>query len=105
MIEEIDETVFQHLVELAALELTGEEALYLRQQLNQQLRVVHEMDSMQISSDVKTNPHGIAYTETNSAPIREDVLEPGKKPLDLASIAPQFEDGFIIVPEIPHTKL
>lgn len=105
MNEEIDEKLFQHLVELAALELTDEEAQYLRKQLNQQLQVVHEMDSIPIGQDVPTSAHGIEYTSANSAPIRADVIEPSKKKLDLASIAPQFDDDFIIVPEIPHTKI
>ena len=104
MKEEIDEGLFRRLVELAALQLTNEEAVYLRAQLNQQLNVIHEMDAIPVGSDVESSAHGVPYTDSNSAPLRADVLT--QKPhLDLGNIAPQFRDGYIIVPETPHTKL
>lgn len=104
MKEEIDEVLFRHLVELAALELTDEEALYLRAQLNQQLAVIHEMDAIPVEGNVPISAHGVPYTSENSAPIRLDDYSP-KPALDLSKIAPQFRDGYIIVPETPHTNL
>ena len=104
MKEEIDEVLFRRLVELAALELTDEEGLYLRTQLNQQLAVIHEMDAIPVEGDVPVSAHGVPYTSENSAPIRSDILSP-KPALDLSNIAPQFRDGYIIVPETPHTNL
>ena len=104
MKEEIDDGLFRRLVELAALELTEEEAVYLRAQLNQQLNVVHEMDAIPVEMDVEISAHGVPYTEANSPALRPDEINP-KPRLDLGSIAPQFRDDYIIVPETPHTKL
>ena len=104
MKEEIDEVLFAHLVQLAALELDPKEALYLRQQLNQQLNVIHEMDAIEVAEDVEASAHGVPYGPNNSAPLRDDDLQIRPK-LDLNQIAPQFRDDYIIVPETPHTKL
>ena len=41
MSDEIDISTFEHLVELAALELDGAQSEYLRRQLNNQLKAIH----------------------------------------------------------------
>ena len=104
MKEEIDEVLFRRLVELAALELTDEESLYLRAQLNQQLAVIHEMDAIPVEGEVPISAHGVPYTVENSASLRLDNYSP-KPALDLSRIAPQIRDSYIIVPETPHTKI
>ena len=105
MTERIDQETFAHLVDLAALQLDAAEAEYLRQQLNNQLQAIHELEAIPLEEDVPVTSHGVPYTKTSSPPPREDVWIPYPNPQDILDQAPQAEDGYIIVPDIPHTNL
>lgn len=102
---EIDIQLFDHLVGLAALELSPEEALYLRAQMNQQLQVIQELEAIPLEEDLLISTHGVKYSRENSPPLREDALETAKPRLDLAKVAPEVNDNYVVVPEIPHQKL
>lgn len=105
MSELIDQEIFAHLVDLAALQLEPAEAEYLRQQLNNQLKAIHELAAIPLEDDVPANLHGVSYTTEISSSPRADVWLPYPHPEDILEQAPQVEDGYIIVPEIPHTNL
>jgi aspartyl-tRNA(Asn)/glutamyl-tRNA(Gln) amidotransferase subunit C len=106
MSEEITPELFQRLVELAALELGPEESEYLRGQLNSQLKAIHELARIPIPDNVPPAAHGITYTHNLRPVLRADEVR-----LDAAlaarilSQAPEVEDGYFVVPEIPHTEL
>jgi aspartyl/glutamyl-tRNA(Asn/Gln) amidotransferase C subunit len=105
MNEEINKETFAHLVDLAALQLTPEEAEYLRQQLNNQLNAIHELEAIPLDTDATITAHGITYSEEISTAPRADIWQPYPNVQAILDQAPQFEDGYIIVPEIPHTDL
>lgn len=105
MSELIDQEIFAHLVDLAALQLDPAEAEYLRQQLNNQLKAIHELAAIPLADDVPANLHGVNYTTEISSLPRADVWYPYPHPEDILEQAPQAEDGYIIVPDIPHTNL
>ena len=105
MREEITREVFDHLVDLAALELTEEQAEYLRRQLNNQLKAIHELESIPIDRDVAISLHGVPFAEAESAPPRQDEWIKYPDPQEIMGQAPQVEDGYIVVPDIPHTEL
>lgn len=105
MKEEIDIQLFERLVSLAAMELTAEEAVYLRGQMNQQLNVIQELDQIPADDTLEISTHGVEYTQANSMSPREDALDPLKPKLNLEKFAPDVKENFIIVPEIPHQKL
>lgn len=105
MTERIDQETFAHLVDLAALQLTAAEAEYLRQQLNNQLNAIHELEAIPLEENVPITSHGVPYTPTSSPAPREDTWYPYPNPQDILDQAPQVEDGYIIVPDIPHTDL
>jgi aspartyl/glutamyl-tRNA(Asn/Gln) amidotransferase C subunit len=96
---------FAHLVDLAALQLTPAEGEYLRQQLNNQLKVIHELEAIPLEEDVAITSHGVPYTTATSPAPREDAWIPYPNPEEIIGQAPQAEDGYIIVPDIPHTNL
>ncbi len=102
---QISEEVFNHLVGLSALELNPDEAEYLRQQLNQQLQVIEQLKAIELDENVPANLHGISYDRLDFLPIREDILKPYSDPQSILSQAPQTQDGYLIVPDIPHTTL
>lgn len=105
MNDPISPEVFAHLVDLAALQLDPEEAEYLRQQLNNQLKAIHELEAIPLEEDVPMTSHGVPYTAAISPSPREDVWYPYPNPEDIVGQAPDAEDGYIVVPDIPHTNL
>lgn len=105
MAEEITPEVFAHLVTLAALELAPEEGEYLRKQLNNQLKAVHELESIPLSDDTPIASHGVPYTRQTSSTEREDVHTQYADVASLLACAPLVAGDYIIVPEIPHQAL
>jgi aspartyl-tRNA(Asn)/glutamyl-tRNA(Gln) amidotransferase subunit C len=105
MPDEITPELFNHLVELAALELNPEEGEYLRKEMNNQLRSIRELVAVPVNSDLPVESHGIPYTSTTTPEKRLDEWLPYPTPDKLLSQAPEIEDGYIVVPEIPHKDL
>jgi aspartyl-tRNA(Asn)/glutamyl-tRNA(Gln) amidotransferase subunit C len=105
MTDEITPELFNHLVELAALELTPDEGEYLRRELNNQLKAIHELEAIPLDSATPVASHGVPYTSATSPSIREDVIISNPDPERLLKTAPETEDGYIVVPEIPHQDL
>ena len=105
MSEQITREVFDHLVNLAALQLDEEQAEYLRRQLNNQLKAIAELEAIPLDKDVPISLHGVPFEESASALPRTDEWKPYNDPAGILSQAPQVEDGYIVVPDIPHTEL
>ncbi len=110
MSDQISPEVFEHLARLAALELDAQEAEYLREQLNQQLKAIHELEAIPFEANTPITSHGVPYTAATTPPTRLDEPRPDPAPeralaSKILAQAPEFDDGYIIVPEIPHTEL
>jgi len=104
MPDEITPELFEHLVELAALELEPEEAEALRRQLNNQLNVIHELAAIDITG-VPITTHGVPYGPVLSQPLRPDAVQDCDDPEAILAQAPQVEDRYVVVPDIPHEEL
>jgi aspartyl-tRNA(Asn)/glutamyl-tRNA(Gln) amidotransferase subunit C len=50
-------------------------------------------------------PHGIPYSAASSPEIRSDEWRPFPSPEKLLAQAPEIDEGYIVVPEIPHKDL
>ncbi|HPH96224.1 MAG TPA: Asp-tRNA(Asn)/Glu-tRNA(Gln) amidotransferase subunit GatC [Anaerolineaceae bacterium] len=105
MSDSITLEVFNHLVELAALELKPEEAEYIRKQLNNQLKAIHELAAIPLDDSVPPATHGVPFPPSISPALRSDDWQACPNPAEILAQAPHFDDGYIIVPEIPHTEL
>ncbi len=105
MTDTIDPQTFDHLVDLAALELDAEEAEYLRQELNNQLTAIRELAAIPLDAGTGATSHGVPYTGETRPAIREDEWVSCPNPEDILAQAPETEDGYIVVPDIPHTDL
>lgn len=103
--EDISPEIFAHLAQLAALELTPQEAEYLRQQLNQQLKAVRALQAIPLDESTPVAAHGVPYPPEIIQPARADTWQPYPAVESLLTQAPELEDGYIIVPEIPHEEL
>ena len=105
MTEKINVETFEHLVELAALALSEDEAAYLRRELNKQLDAVDELAAIPLDDDLALTAHGVPYTAATSPAMRTDDWQPSDNPEEIIAQAPQTNSGFIVVPDIPHTDL
>jgi aspartyl-tRNA(Asn)/glutamyl-tRNA(Gln) amidotransferase subunit C len=105
MTDEITPEIFDHLVHLAALELEPDEAEYLRRELNNQLKAIHELEAIPLREDTQITSHGVPYTPEITPAVRADEWRPFEDSEDILGQAPEMEDGYIIVPDIPHTEL
>jgi aspartyl/glutamyl-tRNA(Asn/Gln) amidotransferase C subunit len=105
MSDQITPEIFDHLVDLAALELSQEQAEYLRKQLNNQLKAIHELEAIPLEAEIPISLHGVPFTAAESAAPREDEWHPYADTQKILAQAPQLEDDYIVVPDIPHTTL
>lgn len=105
MSDEITEDIFRHLVELSALAMDEAEAEYLRRELNNALNAIHELEAIPIDRNIEITSHGTRYTPEIIQPIRSDTLKPFHKVKAILDQMPQIEDGYIVVPDVPHKTL
>ncbi|MBI3160851.1 MAG: aspartyl/glutamyl-tRNA amidotransferase subunit C [Chloroflexi bacterium] len=103
--DKITPELFEHLVELAALELGPEEGEYIRAQLNNQLKAIEELVRIPLDESTPPAAHGVAYTAATSAPPRPDVHNPFPNPEAILKGAPKTEDGHFVVPDILYEDL
>jgi aspartyl-tRNA(Asn)/glutamyl-tRNA(Gln) amidotransferase subunit C len=101
----ITPSIFAHLTQLAAFELDREEADYLRGELNQQMRAIRELEAIELEADLPITSHGVPYTPGISPELRPDRSEPCPLADDILEQAPEVEDRYIVVPDIPHEDL
>jgi aspartyl/glutamyl-tRNA(Asn/Gln) amidotransferase C subunit len=105
MSDSINPEIFDHLVQLAALELDPAEAEYLRRQLNNQLKAIDELEAIPLDDALPVTTHGVPYSSETTPAIRMDEWIACPNPEEILRQAPQAEDRYVIVPEIPHTEL
>jgi aspartyl/glutamyl-tRNA(Asn/Gln) amidotransferase C subunit len=101
----ISRDTFEHLVELAALDLSAEEADYLYRELNAQLASIDELAAIPLDDAQSITSHGVPYTDATSPAIREDVWDADKNVEAILAQAPELEERYIVVPDIPHEEL
>jgi len=101
----LDEATFRHLVKLAALELLAEEQVYLRGELNQQMRAIRELEAIQIDPGTPITSHGVPYTLETSPGLRQDEHQPSPEADDILAQAPEVHERYLVVPDIPHEDL
>ncbi len=106
MADQITPELFAHLVRLAALELTPQEAEYLRRELNRQLEAIHLLEATPIPPETPITSHGVPYTRASRAPLRDDRWRPYRNREALLAQAPEIDaEGYVRVPDIPHEEL
>lgn len=103
--EPITPEIFQRLVELAALELDQQEAAYLRRELNQQLQAIRDLEAIELPPELEITSHGVPYADEIRPELRTDQDRPAKLADAILEQAPQREDRYLVVPDIPHTEL
>ena len=102
---EISVELFNHLVELAALEVTAQEAEHLRTQLNNQLKAIEELAAIPIPEGTPLAAHGVPYPIDRRAALRHDEPMVALEAKQILKGAPETDGGYFVVPEIPHEHL
>jgi aspartyl-tRNA(Asn)/glutamyl-tRNA(Gln) amidotransferase subunit C len=105
MPDAITPELFNHLVQLAALELSPDEGEYLRRQLNNQLKAIDELTAIPLDPATPIATHGVPYTPASTPALRADEWRPHPHPEDILAQSPETDEGYIIVPDIAHTEL
>jgi len=103
--ETITPEIFEHIVQLAAFELTEKEGEYLRKELNAQLSAIRELEAIDVDPSVAITSHGVPYAPGITPALRQDEILACPEADDIVSGAPHSEDRYIIVPDIPHEEL
>lgn len=101
----IDPVTFSHLVELASFEFEPDQADYLREQLNRQLKTIDELAAVPLVENLPTEIHGVPYPQVNSQVLRADSSSAFPDRDLLTKQFPEFDNGYVIVPDIPHQEL
>jgi aspartyl/glutamyl-tRNA(Asn/Gln) amidotransferase C subunit len=97
--------LFNHLVDLAALELSHKEAEYLRQELNHQMKAIDELEAIPLDEETLITSHGVPYSAEITPGARSDQWIACPNPEEILAQAPDTKDGYVIVPDIEHTDL
>ena len=101
----ITQEIFNHLVQLAAFELSQEEGEYLRKELNAQLGAIRELEAIEIDPEVPITSHGVPFPPAITPALREDEIRDCPEAEDILAGAPSTNERYIIVPYIPHEEL
>lgn len=100
--EKITPELFERLVDLAAIALDPTQSEYLRRELNNQLNVIEELKAIKLDESVPLASHGVVINADNAPALRPDKIQPSPHSQKIIAEAPQSEDGYFVVPEIPH---
>ena len=105
MKEKISPELFDHLVDLAALQLNQDESEYLRAELNHQLQAIDELAAIPIDEGVEAASHGVPYPIEIRTAIRPDQAIDCEDADDILGQAPEADERYFVVPDIPREKL
>lgn len=104
-VEKISPELFEHLVDLAAIALDHTQSEYLRSELNKQLNVIEELKAIPIDESIPLASHGVVISALNMPALRCDEIIPSTHAEGIVDEAPENEDGYFVVPEIPHEDM
>ena len=69
------------------------------------LTVSSDLESIDLATDLPITSHGVPYSAETRPELRHDRAEPSGKADAILEQAPEVEERFFVVPDIPHTEL
>lgn len=103
--QNISRDTFDHLVDLAEFKLEESEAQYLLGEMNAQLAAIDQLEAIELDGNLPPASHGVPYPAGRKQRLRGDVVKPFEEAGEIIAQAPRTRDGYIVVPDIPHTTL
>jgi aspartyl/glutamyl-tRNA(Asn/Gln) amidotransferase C subunit len=73
--------------------------------LNNQLKAIHELERIEAPEDAPPAAHGVAFANAIRPALRDDIPQPSTAADAILRQAPETEEGYFVVPDIPHTDL
>lgn len=105
MEEVITKTMFEDLVQTAMIELSPEEKEEIRAELNEQMKIIRELETIPLEGDLKPVVHGNPFPPEIRGELREDIVVPFDNVAGIMAQAPRTKDGYVVSPDVPHQKL
>ncbi len=105
MKETITKEMFEDFCQVAELELTEEEAQSIRAKMNEQMKVIKELEAIPLDESLEPVIRGNPYPLEIQSSMRDDVWTPFDDPEAIIAQAPKSEEGYIVSPDVPHQKL
>ena len=105
MAEAVSRTLFQELAKTGALNISPEEGEMLRTELNEQLEVIRQLESIPLEETLPPVVHGNPYPSEIRCELREDEWKPFADPAEIIAQAPLSREGYIVSPDVVHIKL
>ena len=103
--EAIGKSMFAELVQTAAIDLQGHEAEILRKELNSQMEIIRQLETIPLDENIAPVIHGNPYPAEIRCGLRADEWIPFDDPQSIISRAPFSQDGFIVSPDVPHQRI
>ncbi len=100
MEEAVSKTLFCELAKTGALALSPDEGEELRAELNGQLDVLRQLESIPLDESLPPVIHGNPYPPHIRCELRADEWNPFETPEFIIAQAPLVREGFIVSPEI-----
>ena len=101
----IDDTLFQNLLQTAALKLSAEEAAILKKELNEQVKIIRQLDSIPLPEEIEPVIHGNPYPPEIRCELREDIYIPFENASEIIAQTPLIQDGYIVSLDVPHRRI
>jgi len=103
--QNISRETFDHLVDLAEFKLEESESQYLLKEMNAQLGAIDRMEAITLDEELPLASRGVPYPPERKQVLRADKEQSFENPGKIIAQAPETRDGYIVVPDIPHTTL
>lgn len=103
--EVIDKKIFEDLVRTGEIGMTQEEAEDIRQEMNRQMNVIRQLESIPLDESLSPVIHGNPYPPEIRCGLREDLLVPFENAAEIIAQAPLQRDGCIVSPDVEHQRI
>ena len=103
--ELISKEIFEELAQTGRIGYSPEEAEMLRREMNRQMDVIRQLESIPLDEELPPVIHGNPYAPEIRCELRDDAWKPFDDPERIISQAPVHRDGYIVSPDVIHQKI
>ena len=101
----ITKEAFSALARTAAIELSEEEAEQLRAEMNRQMGIIRQLETIPLDEELAPVIHGNPYPAEIRCELRADEVIPFHNAAEIPTQAPRSKDGYFVSPDVPHQRI
>ena len=105
MDETIDKQIFEELLMTGRISVGPEEEERLRRELNRQMSVIRQLESIPLDEAVRPVIHGNPFPEAIRCGLREDEWKLFDNASGIVEQAPLSGNGYFVSPDVEHQKI